>query len=247
MPPVEGRFFRQEGACDLVVHPGVVCYQASFDSALYDDRLFDSHGVRRSAAVAGAVIKRKAEFFAGRYVAQRALQRLGIEGVEVGTGSHGSPAWPSGIVGSITHIDNRAVVAVAPASLIAAIGIDVEKWIAPARVESIRNAVLAPGEEAMLDATSLPFTRAFTLAFSAKESLFKALYPSVRRYFDFGTARLLDVDVPAGILALELLSTLTRAWVRGAVLSGRFVQHDDGIFTSILWDCSSSDERSPRD
>lgn len=236
MAPVEGRFFREEGPCDLVVHPGVVCYQASFDCALYDDRLFDSHGVRRNAAVASAVIKRKAEFFAGRYVARGALQRLGIEGIEVGIGSQGSPAWPTGVVGSITHIENRAIAAVAPENLIAAIGIDVEKWIAPARADSICHAILAPGDKAILDLMSFPFASALTLAFSAKESLFKALYPSVGRYFGFDNARLIHVDVSTGSLALELLSPLTSAWVRGAVFSGRFVTHEDRIFTYVLCD-----------
>ncbi len=59
------------------------------------------------------------------------------------------------------------------------------------------------------------FNEALTLVFSAKESLFKALYPSVNRYFDF-----LDVivavfkpktkerDNSTGILTLKLNTDL---------------------------------------
>ncbi|SUI55146.1 Uncharacterised protein [Serratia marcescens] len=56
---------------------------------------------------------------------------------------------------------------------------------------------------------TLPFNELLTLTFSAKESLFKALYPQVRCYFDFLDARMVAVDTQRQTFVLALLKTLT--------------------------------------
>ena len=69
---------------------------------------------------------------------------------------------------------------------------------------------------------ALPFNELLTLTFSAKESLFKALYPQVRCYFDFLDARMVAVDMQRQTFVLALLKTLTPNCPPAAGLTGAF-------------------------
>jgi 4'-phosphopantetheinyl transferase EntD len=75
--------------------------------------------------------RRILEFKSGRAYAKRALRMLGVDGVDLPIGSWGSPVWPTGFVGSITHTrrgdgDMYVAAAVASSEVILAIGIDFE-------------------------------------------------------------------------------------------------------------------------
>lgn len=50
---------------------GVSAYRCAFDRAGYDDGLFARHGIAFHPTLERAVVKRKAEFLAGRYAAGR--------------------------------------------------------------------------------------------------------------------------------------------------------------------------------
>lgn len=239
-------FFVDEGRCDLVVSPGLECYQCRFDKGRYHDGLFDQYGIERSATLAGAVAKRKAEFLAGRYAARRAMQRLGAEAMTVRIGEYRSPVWPPGLVGSISHTDGVAVCMVAHATRYASAGIDVEPWIAPAIANDVRTTIVKGAEEALLRQLPLAFEQGLTLAFSAKESLFKALYPRVRRFFDFGDVSLRQVDVRARELQLELATSLDDRLAEGAVFRLSFTTDPDKVFTAVLIPtCAQGEEEPP--
>src|SRR5699024_2591462 len=64
-------------------------------------------------AIGNALPKRRAEFTAGRWCARQALTELGLPPTPVERGDHGSPCWPDGVVGSITHCDGYRPAAVA--------------------------------------------------------------------------------------------------------------------------------------
>ena len=78
------------------------------------------------------------------------------------------------------------------------------------------------GEREALLREALPFNELLTLTFSAKESLFKALYPQVRCYFDFLDARMVAVDMQRQTFVLALLKTLTPNCPAGRRFNGRF-------------------------
>jgi enterobactin synthetase component D len=48
-----------------------------------------------------------------------------------------------------------------------------------------------------------------TLIFSAKESLYKALYPSAKRFFGFETAALREIDAFTGAFKIDLITQIT--------------------------------------
>ncbi|QIL91041.1 4'-phosphopantetheinyl transferase superfamily protein [Microbulbifer sp. SH-1] len=186
---------------------GVRHVRCEFDSAGYQATLYAELGIAMPEAIARSVPKRQAEFLAGRYVARLALQDLApahYRDMQVGIGEQRNPLWPDGVVGSISHMDRVAVCAVNHRVDMDYLGIDVEALI-PARVcREIATIVATRQERELLSNQGLSERVALTLIFSAKESLFKALYPSVRDYFGFEVAEAVELRLEEQTLVLRL-------------------------------------------
>jgi 4'-phosphopantetheinyl transferase EntD len=160
--------------------------------------LFDEE----AAIVARAVASRREDFAAGRAAARRALSKLGFGEVAIPSGPRRAPVWPKGVVGSISHSGGWAVAAVARTSELEALGVDIEVAAPlPADVEA-----LVVGPDDRLGTEPL---RA-TIAFSAKESVYKALQPARGWLLEFG-------DV-----ALELHEGTFTAVARSTPIRGRW-------------------------
>jgi enterobactin synthetase component D len=168
-------------------------------------------------------VTRQREFLAGRHCAAEALRSLGAAewDVEIGTGAAGEPLWPAGYTGSITHTATMAASAVASLDDAVSIGIDLELVIDPARARRISHIVLHACET-RLKAGEIDPQTVFTLAFSAKESLFKCLYPIVQRRFDYRDAALRRIDVRENRIEMELLTSLGGGYHRGRRFTGQF-------------------------
>jgi enterobactin synthetase component D len=185
-----------------------------------------------------AVPKRVAEHVAGRYLAARALLSAGHSReprVSVGIEGDRAPAWPAGFVGSITHGGELALAAVARTGTTSALGIDVEPVIEPKRMSHVSEKICAPAElEALVRAgAGLSPAEVFTIVFSAKESLYKALYPRVRRYFGFPDAEGYALDVARGTMRLRLLTDLEGPFRRGWDVLARFVLTSSHVVTAV--------------
>ncbi len=182
--------------------------------------------------VAG-VAKRQAEYLAGRLCAREALRRLtGLARVPA-SGTDRAPQWPAGVSGAITHGSGWAGAVVGHASQWRGLGLDVEKLIPAARAERLAAEILTPAELFRLEGLP-PAQRAqrISLTFSAKESLFKALYPLVLRHFYFQDAELLEVD-SSGQLHMRLLADLHPDWLAGSRIQGQFAEFD-GYLLSLV-------------
>ena len=95
----------------------------------------------------------------------------------------GAPLLPAGVAGSITHKEGLAAALVAFEPR-AKLGVDIEMDVP--RSQDLSSRVLAEDEAAelaSLDAVAL--AREVLLRFSAKEAVYKALDPWVRRYVGF--------------------------------------------------------------
>ena len=116
-------------------------------------------------AVSAAGDKRRRDFSSGREAARRALAALGRPPLAIPSGPRRAPQWPAGIRGSISHAGEFAIGVATCEPL--AIGVDLEV-VGP----------LTPDVEQLV---TTPFDRLGTspalLAFSAKESVYKAVYP----------------------------------------------------------------------
>ena len=120
-------------------------------------------------AVRYAVPSRRREFARGRACARHALARLGRWSGPIGVGPHRQPVWPREVVGSVTHAGGCIAAAVASSDELDALGIDVE--VAQRLEAGIRDQVMQATDRLEVgEATPV-------VVFSAKESVFKALFP----------------------------------------------------------------------
>jgi enterobactin synthetase component D len=238
---VSGR--RKEGGTDgdAVVRPGlfppfVSHHELAFEVGGPEGLAAQFPGIALEASLERAVDKRKAEFLAGRFCARAALRLIAHARADerIPCGDDRAPCWPDGIVGSITHTSGFACAAIARRAAARGIGIDAEQWIVPEQASDIVESIAARDEIAALSrVTRWPESRVLTLVFSAKESLFKCLYPEVRRYFDFRDAAVASLD-PAGAFRIQLLVGLTPSLPGGFDLVGRFASHDRLVLTAIV-------------
>jgi enterobactin synthetase component D len=189
-----------------------------------------------------AVDKRRAEFLAGRFAAIEALRGLGVTDPP-GRNQDGSPRWPAEIVGSITHGAERALCCVAHRRELRGLGLDAERLMNEDVKLELRRRICTQGELA-LGAELLPHLgehELVSLAFSAKESLYKCLYPTVGRFMDFHAARLVGAvartsqsQAVAGELTLELAVDWSPLFRAGQRLTAQFYKGAAHVETAVV-------------
>lgn len=197
---------------DCLLLPGaahIALQRVCFDPAAFTPACYEQAGILLPASLQRAAPKRLGEFLAGRLAAREALRRFGLGDHVVAIGSAREPRWPAGFEGSISHslLQGRgmALCAVRPGQ--AGMGLDLEAWLEDEQACNLWPGIVNDEEWARLQLCPLGPALGLTLVFSAKESLFKALYPRVGRYFDFLDARWLAMTEQT--LTLELKSALT--------------------------------------
>lgn len=151
------------------------------------------------AFAAGFGPARRRTWIGGRAAMRLALDRIGAEAGGVFGDDRDAPVLPIGIAGSITHKQHVAAALVGREER-ARLGVDIEVD-EPLRFDISRH-VLADDEVAELAA--LPERERMcevVLRFSAKEALYKALDPFVRRYVAFGEVSV--TPCPDGTVAVR--------------------------------------------
>ena len=173
-------------------------HHVTFDPTTFTDA--DLLWLPHHAELSHAGRKRKAEHLAGRIAAAHARGAIHERAIP-GIGPSGEPLWPDGISGSITHSGTQAM-AVVVRERQALIGIDCEAILPENEAREIKDGIIDVQEEPVLSRSGYPFALALTLVFSAKESLFKALFPRVQAYMGFDSARVTKLDDKTLTLAL---------------------------------------------
>ncbi len=126
---------------------------------------------------------------AARWIAHGLLAEFCVNDTAVLRAPSGAPVWPEGITGSLAHDNEMAVAAIAPVGRIASLGIDVEPALA------------LPDDILALVATRADRTDAADrhlagrILFSAKEAVYKAVYPLDREILGYED---IAVDLDAG-------------------------------------------------
>ena len=178
---------------------GHTVHHITFDPATFADA--DLLWLPHHAELSNAGRKRKAEHLAGRIAAAHALGAINERAIP-GIGPNGEPLWPEGLSGSITHSGTQAMAVVVrhPDALI---GIDCEAILPDREAREIQDGIINAQEAMCLTRSGYPFALALTLAFSAKESLFKALFPKANTYMGFEWARVTELTEKTITLALS--------------------------------------------
>tara|TARA_R110000787_G_scaffold229923_1_gene337458 strand:- start:623 stop:1372 length:750 start_codon:yes stop_codon:yes gene_type:complete len=186
-----------------------------FDEKYYQPGLYSEFGIMRPEEITRSVAKRQADFLAGRYMAKQCLLVVGFQPADIpiiNIGAHRSPVWPEGFIGSITHNASRVICALSKTTDTQYLGIDIESIIAIDSLAEVADIVQNKTEKQLLLAENFSENVLSTLIFSAKESLFKALYSKVNDYFGFECARVVDIDTKRCCLYLELDDKFARLY-----------------------------------
>lgn len=213
--------------------PGTVFLSTRFDPALLTNGDFQLSAVPPPASIQRSVAKRQAEFLAGRLCARAALQRLdGLDCVPA-IGEDRAPVWPGHISGSITHSTGHAAAIVAHKAQWRGLGMDLENVLTLERAERLAGEILTADElQRMAAGPREQIAQLVTLTFSAKESLFKALYPIVQKRFYFEHAELVEWS-SSGHARLRLLTDLSAEWCHGKELEAQFAMTDGQLLSLV--------------
>lgn len=201
----------------------VECFECQFDVNAYNDSLYEYVNIFHPISIQKAINKRKAEFLAGRYVAQKALLSLGVFEHNIHIGTHRSPSWPDHYIGSITHSNEIAICAVVRNKHYIALGIDIEECLEMSFINEIIHTIIDNEEQQLLKNSPLKFIEAVTIAFSGKESLFKALYPLVGEYFDFKAVKIIKISPDVGQMIFQIQKKLSPKFTVGVNIEGHFL------------------------
>lgn len=206
-----------------------VCVVCRFVVDAYDRRLFAELGVEFPPSLSRASDKRCAEFLAGRYAARCAMQYLRIPYSDIPVGADRSPQWPQDISASISHSGDFAVCAMSRDG--SPVGVDLEKRPTADTVTEIQQQIIAPVDQQLLQRHFNDYTEGFAVAFSAKESVYKALYPRLQLRFDFLDLDILAVDEEAHWLILAPGRVLRGYFASGSCFAVKWLAMGDFILT----------------
>ncbi|QDK40843.1 4-phosphopantetheinyl transferase [Bacteriovorax stolpii] len=157
------------------------------------------------SAVNGFHPKRKDEFLLGRLCAAKAFYECTKQPLyDLKNNPDRSPAWPSGVVGTISHNEFWVGAAVAKDTDLLGVGMDFEV-MGRTKLELAKQ-IRSGGD--LLSHPQLSDEELLTLIFSAKESLYKALYPQVKKFFGFEDASVTKIDLDNGTFVINLISDL---------------------------------------
>ncbi len=170
---------------------------------------------------------RKASFTLGRAAAKIALEGLNTPRLaEAGVlrDSDGAPVWPQTVVGSISNKNSYAIAIAASAEKFQTVGIDLEKKIPNLK---ILKKISLPSEQSWVEEreSELRITQLFT----AKEALFKAIYPLKRIFFGFKDAELFPT--PGGFQCVGLTRFPDVKIANINIVS----VHDHNSVCSVVW------------
>ena len=212
----------------------IVLSSIEFDIRCFAQSLFSELVIDCPENLVRATEKRRAEFLAGRYAARAALRKLEVTPENIPIDKHRAPIWPEAVVASITHTDNIAICAAAYSESNRFLGIDLETILSAKIIEEIKPSIINQQEESLLQGIAIPFETAFTLVFSAKESLFKALYYHAGRYLDFDAAEIVSVCTATQSFFLRLTKNWSPNFKTGTEVRGRYYVKNEKLFTCVF-------------
>ena len=205
-PPSHSSFLLASNRLNLVNENKLVAFKVEFNPDGLRDELFAEMSIPFPTKLKQAVNKRKSDYLAGRIAAKFAFSEVGCDNWILENDKSGCPRFPKGVLGSISHSCRNAICLVAEDKVGIGVGVDIEHIIPSHSLKSISSQVAKHEEFDLLVHQNESFTmaEATTLIFSAKESLFKALFPSLRRYFGFEQASLCRLNSHTKTMTFQL-------------------------------------------
>jgi 4'-phosphopantetheinyl transferase EntD len=225
------RFIRSHKIGYLIHEPSIRVCKIEFEINNYDDSLFTEYSIELHKMLSPAVTKRRAEYLSGRIAAQTLLTERQIYG-KITQSAERIPIWPNGWNGSISHTEYCAIAVITNQDKGYTLGIDIEKFN-PEALEEISGMITQENERKILKKCKLCYNTALHITFSAKESLYKALYPQVNKFFGFESATITNINTQNKTFSLQLTQTLAPTLVAGYQRTGYYHLYKDKVVTII--------------
>lgn len=225
MQVIKSSVFKNHLPLELVV--------LEFDADSYEPQSFDLFNQPFPERIKKAVLKRQAEYLAGRICATQALTALNIDNPIVHTAGDRVPIWPTETFGSITHTKGIAAAIAGIKQDVAGVGIDVEKLMKDSQEAKLKTHILREDESTLFREFGKQVTHPLSVIFSAKESIYKALYPFVKKYFGFDKARLIAFNET--VLTFKIMHNLSKQVQTGLEVNVHYQLIDDLVFTQCLF------------
>ncbi|CAI3954131.1 4'-phosphopantetheinyl transferase EntD (siderophore biosynthesis) (EntD) (PDB:4QJK) [Commensalibacter communis] len=164
------------------IHNDIYYCKLNFNYEEYHDRLFKIYKINYDNSLIKYSIKRQAEYLSGRFCCKIIFDYLN-DSNQVLSNHDKSPLWPKGFVGSISHTDKNAI-AIMTRNVLCKLGIDIE-YFDKKKILNYEH-LISNYEMLLLKSHNISYKLSLLISFSAKESLFKALYPQTKipLYFD---------------------------------------------------------------
>ncbi|MCF6441535.1 4'-phosphopantetheinyl transferase superfamily protein [Pseudoalteromonas luteoviolacea] len=204
----------------------------AFSPERYQDADFAHFNQPLPSKLGRAVAKRKAEYLAGRVCATSAIQQLGRPHYVVESAESRAPIWPEGINGSITHSKGIAMAIATDKVDVLGLGIDIEHMMSDKQESELRGQILRDDEAIAFTALGQDHQKPLTLVFSAKESIYKALYNVVQTFFGFDAAKLIGHD--AKQLRFALTTSLHPTLPAGTEITVYYQTSDEMVLTECV-------------
>ncbi len=175
-------------------------------------------------AVTNARPSRRREFSAGRAAARHALERAGLPSIAIPKCSDGSPDWPLHAIGSISHCQDFCAAVISSRKYAIGIGFDAE--IGGELPSEIQSVVCTEREIRCYQTMSSPDGADWPkFLFSAKEAVFKAVYPEKGEFFEFLDMEVhssLDNSRRSGDFEIRPASDRQLTWMENSHVRGRW-------------------------
>lgn len=209
-----------------------MCYRADISII---NQIRQSYTLERPSYLENASEKRLNEFFAGRILAQAILQQHFNCSMYISSTQLKLPQWPNGFIGSISHSNEQAIVAISSQSEY--FGIDIERIVETSFAEESSALILTPFEQRLWQAEIshyLNFREYLTLIFSLKESLYKAVYPVAQNYIDFLEATTVEMNMKNQSAILKFDQKTRQRYGLKPEYEGYWQFNNDDVITYIV-------------
>ena len=192
--------------------------------------------------IANAVTKRKNEFATGRWCARKAMAMIGQHAQAILVGGYREPVWPEGVVGSISHTEG--FYCALASTTFASVGIDVEKFDSKIDADIWKHIYTDAEFQEFTANGNLDHDLARFAIFSAKEAVYKCLFPFVGRFFEFLSVRIRPGLMRNRIVA-ELQEDLGQGFHKSSILEGRYYSSKTHILSAFLLNSAENRTRRP--
>ncbi len=173
---------------------------------------------------------RRAEYIAGRFCAIKALRSQGIKIDQILSNKDRTPIWPKNTCGSITHCNNFVSVAISTDEGIKSVGHDCEFVFSPNLVKEMVDSILFDKEKALIFGDPQEF---ITLAYSAKECFFKAMYPLTKKFFSFEHAQIIEIDAKNKTFTIRAKREFKKKIIGNKAFTGKYFISQGIVHTGL--------------